>query len=117
MNAKLVDSIVFMVHSLSPEEQALLDQKLGVPSEIELLQAIYQGIPIEIQQRYDELREKLHDETLLPNEHHEIIEMINVIEQYDADRLEKLIQLAKLRNVTLDKLMQQLNLKHVIGNV
>jgi hypothetical protein len=48
---------------------------------------------------------------------HEIIEMIDVIEQYDADRLEKLIQLAKLRNVTLDKLMQQLNLKHVIGNV
>jgi hypothetical protein len=37
MNAKLVDSIVLMVHSLSPEEQTLFQYKLGVPAEMELL--------------------------------------------------------------------------------
>jgi hypothetical protein len=33
------------------------------------------------------------------------------VEQYTVDRLEKLIQLAKLRHVSLDELMEQLNLK------
>jgi hypothetical protein len=117
MNAKLVDSIVLMVHSLSPEEQTLFQYKLGVPAEMELLQVIYQGVPNAVQQRYDELREKLHSETLSPNEHQELMEMIDVIEQYDTERLEKLIQLTKIRNVSLDELMRQLNLKPTITHV
>jgi hypothetical protein len=79
--------------------------------ENELIQAIYQGIPIAIQQRYDELRECLHEETLTTNEHQELLHLVDVVEQCEVDRLEKLIQLAKLRQVSLDELMQQLNLK------
>jgi hypothetical protein len=79
--------------------------------ENELLQAIYQGVPITIQQRYDELRECLHEETLTADEHEELIRLIDVIEQCEGDRLDKLIQLARLRHVSLDELMQQLNLK------
>jgi hypothetical protein len=117
VNAKLVDSIALVVQSLSAEEQILLNHKLGVPAEIELLQGIYQGVPLEIQQRYDELREKLHTETLSPDEHQELIELTDVMEQYNVDRLEKLIQLTKIRNVSLDELMQQLNLKRAIKYV
>jgi predicted nuclease with TOPRIM domain len=117
MNAKLVDSIVLMIHSLSPEEQTLFQNKLGVPAEMEVLQAIYQGIPSDVQQRYDELREKLHNETLSSDEHQELIKMIDVIEQYDVERLEKLIQLAKIRNVSLEELMKQLNLKPTVTHV
>jgi hypothetical protein len=72
---------------------------------VELLQGIYQGVPSAIQQRYDVLREKLHDESLSPEEHQDLIKMIDVIEQYDVERLEKLIQLTKLRNISLDELM------------
>jgi predicted GIY-YIG superfamily endonuclease len=117
MNAKLVDSIVLMIHSLSPAEQILFQNKLGVSAEMEVLQAIYQGIPSDVQQRYDELREKLHDETLSSDEHKELIKMIDVIEQYDVERLEKLIQLAKIRNVSLEELMKQLNLKPTVTHV
>lgn len=105
MNAKLVDSIVLMIHGLSPEEQTLFQYKLGVPAEMELLQAVYRGVPSDIQQRYDELREKLHDEMLSSNEHQELMKMIDVIEQYDVERLENLIQLAKIRNVSLEELI------------
>lgn len=80
-------------------------------SEIDLLKAIYQGVPISIQQRYDELRECLHEETLTTEEHQELLQLVDVVEQCEVDRLEKLIQLAKLRNISLDELMQQLNLR------
>jgi Arc/MetJ-type ribon-helix-helix transcriptional regulator len=90
-----------------PSQQSLMT----FPSETALLQAIYQGVPIAIQQRYDELRECLHDETLTPNEHQELLQLVDVVEQCEVDRLEKLIQLAKLRHMSLDELMQQLNLK------
>jgi hypothetical protein len=36
--------------------------------------------------------------------------MIDVIEQYDAERLQKLIQLTKIRNVSLDELMIHCNM-------
>jgi hypothetical protein len=119
INTQLVDSIVLMFHSLSSEEQVLLQHKLqlGAPSEVELLQDIYQGIPNEIQQRYDELRQKLHNETLSAEEHQELIGMVDVIEQYDVDRLSKLIQLTKIRNVSLDELMRQLKLQPAISHV
>ena len=85
----------------------------ALPSETALLQAIYQGVPIAIQQRYDELRECLHEETLTTEEHQELLRLVDVVEQCEVDRLEKLIQLAKLRNVSLDELMQLLNLKRL----
>ncbi len=102
-----------MITSLILEEnKRTSEQKLtSPPSETALLQAIYQGIPIAIQQRYDELREYLHEESLTTDEHQELLQLVDVVEQCEVDRLEKLIELAQLRNVSLDELMQQLNLK------
>lgn len=102
-----------VITSLIFEENKRQSQQnlMAHPSEIGLLQAIYQGVPIAIQQRYDELRECLHEETLTTDEHQELLKLVDVVEQYTVDRLEKLIQLSKLRNVPLDELMEQLNLK------
>ncbi len=96
---------------LSAHQQPSQKDSTVLSSEIALLQAIYQGVPIAIQQRYDELRECLHEETLTTDEHQELLQLVDVVEQCEVDRLETLIQLAKLRNVSLDELMQQLNLK------
>jgi hypothetical protein len=79
--------------------------------ETELLQKINQGVPLEVRNRYDELHEKMLDETLTPDEQQELIELSDQIEFADAERLKHLILLAQLRNTTVDSLMDQLGLR------
>jgi hypothetical protein len=113
MNTSLVDSIIQVIHTLTPEEQELVRQRLvaSPPShELMLLQKINQPIPSATQTRYNQLRNKLHAETLSPNEHQELLTLTDTIEQAEADRLQTLLELADLRRVTLPELMQQLNL-------
>jgi hypothetical protein len=55
-----------------------------------------------------ELHDRLLDETLSDEEHDELLGLIEIIEKADADRLKHLIELAQLRNTTLDALMDQL---------
>ena len=79
--------------------------------ETELLQKINQGVPPKVRSRYDELHEKLLDETLTPDEQQEFIGISDQIEFADAERLTHLVLLAQLRNVTVDILMDQLGLR------
>lgn len=79
--------------------------------ETELLQKINQGVPPKVRSRYDELHEKLLDETLTPDEQQEFIGISDQIEFADAERLKHLVLLAQLRNVTVDTLMDQLGLR------
>ena len=79
--------------------------------EAELLQKINQGVPPKVRSRYDELHEKLFDETLTPDEQQEFIGISDQIEFADAERLTHLVLLAQLRNVTVDILMDQLGLR------
>jgi hypothetical protein len=114
MNTNLVDSIIQVIHTLTPEEQELVRQRLVVPPaspETLLLQKINQPIVPSIQTRYNQLRNKLHAETLTPDEHQELLILTDIIEQAEADRLQALIDLADLRQVALPSLMQQLNLQ------
>jgi hypothetical protein len=93
---------------------ALLAQR-KVPSprrETELLELINQGLPEAIQSRYDELQAKLQDETIAPDEHEELLALIDPVEQATADRLRSLIELSQLRQVSLDELMTQLGIHH-----
>jgi len=114
MNTNLVDSIIQVIHTLTPEEQALVRQRLVVsstPQELMLLQKINQPISLATQTRYHQLRNKLHAATLTPEEHQELLTLTDTIEQAEADRLQALIELADLRRVALPELMQQLNLQ------
>ncbi|MEZ4870099.1 MAG: hypothetical protein R3C14_52710 [Caldilineaceae bacterium] len=79
--------------------------------ETELLQKINQGVPVKVRTRYDELHEKLLDETLTPNEQQEFIDLADQIKFADAERLKHLILLAQLRNTTVDNMMDQLGLR------
>lgn len=74
-------------------------------TQIELLQAISQGIRLDVQQRYVELHARLLDETLSEEEHSELLGLVEVIEKADADRLKYLLELAQLRSTSLDALM------------
>jgi hypothetical protein len=67
--------------------------------EIELLQKINQTLPDESQRQYDDL-----------SEHQDLLKLIDIVEQTDADRLQHLIQLSQLRNISLAEMMQQLDI-------
>jgi hypothetical protein len=80
-------------------------------TETQLLQCIQQSLSESAQQRYDELGEKLRAETISHAEHQELLALINVVEQANVDRLQCLIELAQLRHVSLNDLMQQLKIQ------
>lgn len=78
--------------------------------ELELLQKINQALPEEIQQKYNDLNAKMRSQTITPDEHQDLLKLINVVEQADGDRLQNLIQLSQLRNISLSELMKHLQI-------
>jgi hypothetical protein len=79
--------------------------------EVELLQQISHSLPPATQARYRELNAKLHDEVITEAEHQEFLRLVDRVELADAKRLQHLIELAQLRGVSLDTLMEQLGLR------
>lgn len=75
-----------------------------------LLQQINAGVPDAIQKRYIELQTKLHHEMISADEHQELLALIDEIELADANRLQALLELAQLRQVSLHELMHQLGI-------
>lgn len=83
--------------SVSKEEEALLS-------------IINRGMPAKWTHRYQELHEKMRNGTLTEEEYQELLAMVETVEEKNVERLQTLIDLAQLRKVTLDKLMNQLGL-------
>jgi len=79
--------------------------------EVELLQQISQHPTPKIRSRYDELNTKLHQGIITEDEHQEFLALVDQIELADAKRLQHLIELAQLRSLSLDALMEQLGLR------
>jgi hypothetical protein len=80
-------------------------------AEAELLQKINQGIPSDTQKNYDELIAKRQAETLTPEEHSELLRLTEQIEKLQAQRLESLAELARLRKTSLTALMENLGIQ------
>jgi hypothetical protein len=78
--------------------------------EAELLQQINRGLSAETQHRYNELRAELQAGTITPDEHRELLVLVDIVEQADAERLQHLIELSQLRQVPLHDLMNQLGI-------
>jgi uncharacterized protein (DUF1778 family) len=76
-----------------------------------LFRKINSGLPPEVRQRYRELIEKRRAESLTQAEYDDLVELTNRSEQKQAERLEALIELAKIRNITLPELMDKLGIK------
>jgi hypothetical protein len=79
--------------------------------ESELLAKINQHLTAELQARFDELVAKRQDESLTTAEHEELITLTEPVERIDVEGIEALAQLAKLREISVDELMNQLGIK------
>ena len=79
--------------------------------EAELLQKINQGVPAEVRARYRELTAHLEDEAISAAEHAELLQLIDLIELSDAERLRHMIELATLRGISVDDLATRLGIR------
>ncbi len=77
-------------------------------NESALIQKINQGLTPVLQQRYDELLEKRDARTLAPEEHQELLVLTDQVEAWNVERVQALSDLARLRQISLSAVMQQL---------
>lgn len=80
-------------------------------SEAELLLKINQGISLDTQKYYDELMAKRQTETLTPDEHSQLLGLTEQIEKLQAQRIEYLVELARLRKTSLTALIENLGIQ------
>jgi hypothetical protein len=104
---QLDDLIVKMLEEQIPTQQLSVDEK----RQLELLEKINMGLPIVLWERYATLKVKRQEETMTPSEQVELIDITDQIEQANAARMPFLIELAQLRNISLESLFQELDLK------
>ncbi|MFW6358397.1 MAG: STAS/SEC14 domain-containing protein [Chroococcales cyanobacterium] len=79
--------------------------------EAQLLLKINEGLPLEIQQRYQQLIEKRQSETLTESEYQELLELTDVTEAKQAKRIQDLAHLAQLRQTSVSALIEQLGIQ------
>jgi len=79
--------------------------------ESKLLLSINQGLPEKLRNRLNTLIAKRDDDTLSNEEHQELIQLNDQVEQRQAERAAALGKLAILRKTSLTSLMDQLGIK------
>ncbi|MEA3357815.1 MAG: STAS/SEC14 domain-containing protein [Thermodesulfobacteriota bacterium] len=80
-------------------------------AEAQFLVKINQGLPAEVQRRYDELIDKRRDESVSSEEHSELLRLTDQIENLEAQRMQHLSELARYRKVSLAELMENMGLQ------
>ncbi|HLK55597.1 MAG TPA: hypothetical protein VKU00_03485 [Chthonomonadaceae bacterium] len=108
------DTNTYVVQTL--EERLQRKNPPLVPSHLSqeesaLLQMINQGLPEAIWQEYHDLVAKRRAETLTPEEHARLIALSDVIAEAHTERMVRVGELARLRNMSLKALMKQLDIK------
>ncbi len=79
--------------------------------EAELLLIINRTLPLDVQKRYKRLRARLRAETLTPEEHKEIIGLTDRVEQMNVERIEALVKLGGLWQMSLREVMDKLGIR------
>jgi hypothetical protein len=102
--AYMVQALEQRLHQSPPDPSRLS------ASESELLVKINSGPAGLDWDRYHALLGRNHDGTITPAEHAELITMIHAVEKANAERIKNLIELARLRGVSLDSLLESLNI-------
>ena len=116
------NAILTAVRQMSIAElEQLVDQMIAIRAErvaphldadeSALLARINQGLSEPERSRMRALQEKRDDGTLSPAEWQELTALTDKLELLHADRLAALAELARLRGVTLDIVIQQLGLQ------
>jgi uncharacterized protein YjgD (DUF1641 family) len=78
--------------------------------ETNLLLKINQNLTDDIQKKYQILIRKRQDENLTNNEYQELLNLTDVVEKHQAQRLKYLVELATLRECSLNHLMDELGI-------
>jgi hypothetical protein len=123
----LTTEILSAVSHLSlPEREQVFDRVLALQAERKaadlskeesaLLSRVSRGLPGELRERLTLLRAKREEETISDQEYDELTKLTDQAEELHADRMAALVELAKLRGVSLPMLMEQLGL-HFSENV
>jgi hypothetical protein len=82
----------------------------AVSTEASLLEKINTGLSQESWQQYHALIQKRQAETLTEEDYTQLIQLTTRLETLNVQRIQSLIQLATLRNQTLDEVMQDLGI-------
>ncbi|MGK7928125.1 MAG: hypothetical protein AB4290_23265 [Spirulina sp.] len=101
--------------SLLPEAIALLeslskktnDASVVESRERQLVEIIQNKLPPEDRQRLDYLRDRNELEILTEAEHQELLEYVDLLEKQGNERLEAAIELAQMRNMDLDEILNE----------
>jgi hypothetical protein len=109
LNETDLDRLLQQVVALRTQRKA----HVLIAEEAQLLGEINQGVPAELRTQYQALRAKRETETLTETEYSTLIELSKQIEQFSANRLEALVKLAQLRQVSLTELMESLGIQPV----
>lgn len=81
------------------------------PLEAEIFKEINQGLSPESWQRYSMLKEKRRTGNLTQKEQGELISFSDQMEEFNVRRMERLVHLARLRNTSVQALMDELGVK------
>lgn len=103
---KLMAVVQLLEFLAEPPQQSTVSAQ-----EAQLLEAIENHLPEDEQTRLDTLRDRCEWDELSEAEHQELIGYEDLLEQQRVERLEALIELAKLRNIDLMRLNQQVQSK------
>ncbi len=108
-----LDTQGYILHTLrerlTPARQAAVPRLAA--GEAALLEKINRGLPAETWRHYGGLKEKRRAETLTPEEQIELIALSDRIEAMNVQRMESVIELARLRRTSVDALMGDLGIK------
>jgi hypothetical protein len=110
------------VKAMTPEERrAFMTEVLSLQpgaapasltaKESDLLERINSGPRQEQWARFHELTERRREETITEAEQVELLKLIDVVEEFQAVRVEALAELSRLRGLSLAQLMESLGIK------
>jgi hypothetical protein len=80
-------------------------------AESELIAKINQPMPLDRRQRYHKLIAKRRAGSLTDSEYEELLQLTDEAENADAERMRCLVELARIREITLDELMIQMGIQ------
>lgn len=107
--AEVVDFVDFLRERGSKHNGTLVFT--DTDDETALLKTIREKSRIPFRKRLNELRRKLENEILTPDERDELLDLNHRLEAMNADRIAALGALANLHGVTLTGIMNQLGIK------
>ena len=110
-NEELLERVRAFIKEVEGEIEASEKAPSLSKEETELLLKINEGLPEEVQLRYNELLAKLAGETITDAEHRELMELMPQVEAKSVERLKYLAQLAQLWNTSVDEVMGRLGIK------